>query len=160
MANRKIDDSILLELVVRKLTNSEIARYFGVQPSSVRSKIVSLERRSPEFANAIRLRSPKANALEGTLSDRLSGQTNAILADAAHIIRKVQVSPVPEAIAEQIQRADLLIKGLTILEKVQKLQTPSTREHPRTLQVGQITQIISGNRPAVTPEGTTQTIEA
>ena len=141
----KIDDAILLELINKGLTNSEIARYFDVQPSSVRSKINSLERRKPEFEQAIAQRNPKDIDKDASLQDRFGSYSTKIFSDAANILSKLQVTPIPDDIPGMILRSDLQLKGLQIVERIQKILGMSQGEGPKALQVNQITNYL-GNK--------------
>lgn len=146
----KIDDAILLELINKGLTNSEIARYFDVQPSSVRSKINSLERRKPEFEQAIAQRNPKDIAKDASLQDRFDSYSTKIFADAANVLKRLQVTPIPDDIPGMILRSDLQLKGLQIVERIQKILGMSQGDGPKALQVNQITNYL-GNKSATRP---------
>ena len=53
MAKAKIDDQIMIDLAGKGLTPSEIARYFDVTPSAVRSKAMTLSRKHPDIIGLI-----------------------------------------------------------------------------------------------------------
>ena len=157
MAKAKIDDEIMLELANRGLSSSEIARYFSVTPAAVRAKALTLSRKHPGIIDLASRSKARANQPIGT---RLSLDLDRYMTESSQVQRSLARIPIEDDLDHLDKRNSLIIKGLTILEKIQKLQEPSTREPTRTLQVGQITQIINGNRPATTPEESTQTIEA
>ena len=157
MANRKIDDGIFVELANRGLSQAEIARYFDVTTASVRSKAMTLSRKFPGISDlAARTKSHQGQPI----STRLSLDLDRYMTESSQVQRSLARIPVEDDLDHLDKRNSLIIKGLTILEKIQKLQAPSAREPTRTLQVGQITQFITGNRPATTSTGSTQTIEA
>lgn len=155
----KIDDAILLELINKGLTNSEIARYFDVQPSSVRSKINSLERRKPEFEQAIAQRNPKDIAKDASLQDRFGSYSTKIFADAANILSKLQVTPIPDDIQGMLLRSDLQLKGLQIVERIQKILGMSQGDGPKSIQVNQITNYLGDKTASRTPGDKSQVVD-
>ena len=117
----KIDPSILLELVNKGLKQAEIARYFDVQPSSVRSKLLSLSRRNPEFSQALSQKKETLTDETASLSNRLDSYAIKMFSDAGNVLKRLQVTPIPDDIPGMILRSDLQLKGLQIVERIQKI---------------------------------------
>jgi hypothetical protein len=155
----KIDPVILLELVNKGLKQAEIARYFDVQPSSVRSKLLSLSRRNPEFSQALSQKKETLTDETASLSNRLDSYAIKMFSDAGNVLKRLQVTPIPEDIPGtpipedipgMILRSDLQLKGLQIVERIQKILGMSQGEGPKALQVNQITNYL-GNKPTTRP---------
>jgi hypothetical protein len=79
------------------------------------------------------------------LQDRFGSYSTKIFADAANILSKLQVTPIPDDIPGMILRSDLQLKGLQIVERIQKILGMAQGEGPKALQVNQITNYL-GNK--------------
>lgn len=141
----KIDDSILLELVQKGLKQSEIARYFDVRPSSIRSKLLSLSKKDPAYSQAINQKNDALSDHNASLSNRLDSYAIKMFSDAGNVLKRLQVTPIPDDIPGMIMRSDLQLKGLQIVERIQKILGMSQGEGPKALQVNQITNYL-GNK--------------
>ncbi len=141
----KIDPVILLELVNKGLKQAEIARYFDVQPSSVRSKLLSLSRRNPEFSQALSQKKETLTDENASLCNRLDSYAVKMFNDAGNVLKRLQVTPIPDDIPGMILRSDLQLKGLQIVERIQKILGMSQGEGPKALQFNQITYYV-GNQ--------------
>jgi|TARA_R100000458_G_C8218679_1_gene203746 hypothetical protein len=144
----KIDPVILLELVNKGLKQAEIARYFDVQPSSVRSKLLSLSRRNPEFSQALSQKKETLTDENASLSNRLDSYAIKMFSDAGNVLKRLQVTPIPDDIQGMILRSDLQLKGLQIVERIQKILGMSQGDGPKALQVNQITNYL-GNKSTI-----------
>ena len=148
IAQNKIDPVVLLELVNKGLKQAEIARYFDVQPSSVRSKLLSLSRRDPAFNQALSRKKEILTDENASISNRLDSYALKMFTDAGNVLKRLQTTPIPDDIPSMIQRSDLQLKGLQIVEKVQKLLGMNEAESPRNIQVNQITTLLAPTTPA------------
>jgi len=146
----KVDDAILLELVQKGLKQSEIARYFDVRPSSIRSKLLSLSKRDPAYSQAINQKNDALSDQNASLSNRLDSYAIKMFSDAGNVLKRLQVTPIPEDIQGMILRSDLQLKGLQIVERIQKILGMSQGEGPKALQVNQITNYL-GNKSTTRP---------
>jgi len=153
---KKIDPNVLLELVNKGLKQAEIARYFDVNPSSVRSKLLSLSRRDPAFNQALSQKKEILTDESASLHMRIDSYTLKMFTDAGNVLKRLQTTPIPDDIPSMIQRSDLQLKGLQIIEKVQKILGMSNQDTPRTLNVTHISNVLSS--PA-TKDQDTQAIE-
>ena len=147
IAQNKIDPVVLLELVNKGLKQAEIARYFDVQPSSVRSKLLSLSRRDPAFNQALSRKKEILTDETASISNRLDSYALKMFTDAGNVLKRLQTTPIPDDIPSMIQRSDLQLKGLQIVEKVQKLLGMNESESPRNIQVNQITTLLTPATP-------------
>lgn len=143
IAQNKIDPVVLLELVNKGLKQAEIARYFDVQPSSVRSKLLSLSRRDPAFNQALSRKKEILTDETASISNRLDSYALKMFTDAGNVLKRLQTTPIPDDVPSMIQRSDLQLKGLQIVEKVQKLLGMNESESPRNIQVNQITTLLA-----------------
>jgi len=146
----KVDDAILLELVQKGLKQSEIARYFDVRPSSIRSKLLSLSKRDPAYSQAINQKNDTLSDQNASLSNRLDSYAIKMFSDAGNVLKRLQVTPIPDDIPGMILRSDLQLKGLQIVERIQKILGMNQGEGPKALQVNQITQYL-GNKSTTRP---------
>ena len=146
----KVDDAILLELVQKGLKQSEIARYFDVRPSSIRSKLLSLSKKDPAYSQAIKQKNDALTDQNASLSNRLDSYAIKMFSDAGNVLKRLQVTPIPDDIPGMILRSDLQLKGLQIVERIQKILGMNQGEGPKALQVNQITQYL-GNKPTTRP---------
>ena len=140
---KKIDPNILLELVNKGLKQAEIARYFDVNPSSVRSKLLSLSRRDPAFNQALSQKKETLTDESASLPSRLDSYALKMFSDAGNVLKRLQTTPIPDDIPGMLQRSDLQLKGLQIVEKVQKLLGMGDQDTPRTLNVTHISNVLS-----------------
>ena len=140
---KKIDPNILLELVNKGLKQAEIARYFDVNPSSVRSKLLSLSRRDPAFNQALSQKKEILTDESASLHIRIDSYTLKMFTDAGNVLKRLQTTPIPDDIPGMLQRSDLQLKGLQIVEKVQKLLGMGDQDTPRTLNVTHISNVLS-----------------
>jgi hypothetical protein len=147
IAQNKIDPVILLELVNKGLKQAEIARYFDVQPSSVRSKLLSLSRRDPAFNQALSRKKEILTDENASIGNRLDSYALKMFTDAGNVLKRLQTTPIPDDVPSMIQRSDLQLKGLQIVEKVQKLLGMNEAESPRNIQVNQITTLLAPTTP-------------
>jgi len=147
ISQNKIDPIVLLELVNKGLKQAEIARYFDVQPSSVRSKLLSLSRRDPAFNQALSRKKEILTDENASLHNRLDSYALKMFTDAGNVLKRLQTTPIPDDIPSMIQRSDLQLKGLQIVEKVQKLLGMNESESPRNIQVNQITALLTPTTP-------------
>ena len=147
ISQNKIDPIVLLELVNKGLKQAEIARYFDVQPSSVRSKLLSLSRRDPAFTQALSRKKEILTDENASLHNRLDSYAIKMFTDAGNVLKRLQTTPIPDDIPSMIQRSDLQLKGLQIVEKVQKLLGMNESESPRNIQVNQITTLLTPSTP-------------
>lgn len=146
ISQNKIDPIVLLELVNKGLKQAEIARYFDVQPSSVRSKLLSLSRRDPAFTQALSRKKETLTDENASISNRLDSYALKMFTDAGNVLKRLQTTPIPDDVPSMIQRSDLQLKGLQIVEKVQKLLGMNESESPRNIQVNQITTLLTPAR--------------
>ena len=140
---KKIDPNVLLELVNKGLKQAEIARYFDVNPSSVRSKLLSLSRRDPAFNQALSQKKEILTDESASLSTRLDSYALKMFSDAGNVLKRLQTTPIPDDIPSMIQRSDLQLKGLQIIEKVQKILGMGSQDTPRTLNVTHISNVLA-----------------
>ena len=68
-----------------------------------------------------------------------------MFSDAGNVLKRLQVTPIPDDIPGMILRSDLQLKGLQIVERIQKILGMSQGEGPKALQVNQITNYL-GNK--------------
>ena len=147
MAMSKVNDDVLLELVQKGLKQSEIARYFDVRPSSIRSKLLSLSKRDPAYSQVIGRKNEILTDENASISNRLDSYALKMFTDAGNVLKRLQTTPIPDDIPSMIQRSDLQLKGLQIVEKVQKLLGMNESESPRNIQVNQITTLLTPATP-------------
>ena len=140
---KKIDPNVLLELVNKGLKQAEIARYFDVNPSSVRSKLLSLSRRDPAFNQALSQTKEILTDENASLSSRLDSYALKMFSDAGNVLKRLQTTPIPDDIPGMIQRSDLQLKGLQIVEKVQKLLGMGNQDSAKTLNVTHISNVLA-----------------
>jgi len=155
-AGSKVNDEVLLELVQKGLKQSEIARYFDVRPSSIRSKLLSLSKRDPAYSQAIGRKNETLTDENASLSSRLDSYALKMFSDAGNVLKRLQTTPIPDDIPSMIQRSDLQLKGLQIVEKVQKLLGMGSQDSPKTLNVTHISNVLSS---PITKDQDTQVLE-
>ena len=152
----KIDDSILLELISKGLNQKQISEYFGVRPSSVRSKIQTCAKRDPRYLDGFGRKNEILTDENASISNRLDSYALKMFTDAGNVLKRLQTTPIPDDVPSMIQRSDLQLKGLQIVEKVQKLLGMNEAESPRNIQVNQITTLLS---PASTTNQKPQVVD-
>jgi hypothetical protein len=143
MAMSKVNDDVLLELVQKGLKQSEIARYFDVRPSSIRSKLLSLSKRDPAYSQVIGRKNEILTDENASLHNRLDSYALKMFTDAGNVLKRLQTTPIPDDVPSMIQRSDLQLKGLQIVEKVQKLLGMGSQDTPRTLNVTHISNVLA-----------------
>ena len=156
----KVDDSILLELVQKGLKQSEIARYFDVRPSSIRSKLLSLSKKDPAYSQAINQKNDALTDQNASLSNRLDSYAIKMFSDAGNVLKRLQVTPIPDDIPGMILRSDLQLKGLQIVERIQKILGMSQGEGPKAIQVNQITNYLGNKSMTSNTSDESQVIDA
>ena len=156
----KVDDAILLELVQKGLKQSEIARYFDVRPSSIRSKLLSLSKRDPAYSQAINQKNDALSDQNASLSNRLDSYAIKMFSDAGNVLKRLQVMPIPDDIPGMLLRSDLQLKGLQIVERIQKILGMSQGEGPKALQVNQITNYLGNKSTTQQTKQDAQVIDA
>ena len=139
----KIEDSILLELISKGLNQKQIAEYFGVRPSSVRSKIQTCAKRDPRYLEGFGRKKETLTDESASLHMRIDSYTLKMFSDAGNVLKRLQTTPIPDDIPGMLQRSDLQLKGLQIVEKVQKLLGMGDQDTPRTLNVTHISNVLS-----------------
>jgi hypothetical protein len=139
----KIEDSILLELISKGLNQKQIAEYFGVRPSSVRSKIQTCAKRDPRYLEGFGRKNDILTDESASLTSRLDSYALKMFSDAGNVLKRLQTTPIPDDIPSMIQRSDLQLKGLQIIEKVQKLLGMGSQDAPKTLNVTHISNVLS-----------------
>ena len=139
----KIEDSILLELITKGLSQKQIAEYFGVRPSSVRSKIQTCAKRDPRYLSGYGRKNETLTDENASLHMRIDSYALKMFSDAGNVLKRLQTTPIPDDIPSMIQRSDLQLKGLQIVEKVQKILGMGNQDSPRTLNVTHISNVLS-----------------
>jgi len=152
----KIEDSILLELISKGLNQKQIAEYFGVRPSSVRSKIQTCAKRDPRYLEGFGRKKETLTDESASLHMRIDSYTIKMFTDAGNVLKRLQTTPIPDDIPSMIQRSDLQLKGLQIVEKVQKLLGMGNQDAPKTLNVTHISNVLSS---PITKDQDTQVLE-
>jgi hypothetical protein len=143
----KIDDQIFLELHSKGLTSAEIARYFDVSSAAVRSKALTLSRKHPELEVSFLKPSSKEKL---PVSSRLSIELDRYMLESSNVHKHLAKLPFESTLDHLDQRNTVILKGLQILEKIQKIGNPQGSDAPKTIQVNQITQYL-GNKPTTRP---------
>ena len=139
----KIDEQVLLELVTKGLSQKEMANYFGVRQSSVRSKLQTCAKRDARYAEAFCRKTNISTNTNAPLSDRLDNYALRMFSDAASVLNKLNSIPIPDDIPSLTQRTDLQLKGLQLLEKVQKHLMPKDNTQPKSIGVNSISVYLS-----------------
>lgn len=156
----KIDDQILLELIEKGLSQKEISSYFNVRPSSVRSKIQTCAKRDPRYLQGFGRKQETLTDENASLCNRLDSYAVKMFNDAGNVLKRLQVTPIPDDIPGMILRSDLQLKGLQIVERIQKILGMSQGEGPKAIQVNQITQYLSDKTTTSQPSDKSQVIDA
>jgi len=143
MSNAKIDNTLFLELSMRGLSRAELARYFDVSPQAVRSKTLTLAKTHPELLHIAKEKlRPNASIPVG---EQISQQVNFYLSELNKVQKTLSTIKTEKSIATLDARVCLILKGLQILEKVQKLTGPTKPTSQVTLQ--SVTQILASPPP-------------
>jgi len=156
----KIDEQILLELIEKGLSQKEISSYFNVRPSSVRSKIQTCAKRDPRYLQGFGRKQETLTDENASLSNRLDSYAVKMFNDAGNVLKRLQVTPIPDDIPGMILRSDLQLKGLQIVERIQKILGMSQGEGPKAIQVNQITQYLGNKSTTRQTNQDAQVIEA
>lgn len=141
-AKAKIDDQIMLELANKGLSTAEIARYFDVTHAAVRSKAVTLSKKHPDM---MQIASRPNNTKSLPLCNRLSIELDRYMLESSNVHKHLAKLPIESTLDHLDQRNTVILKGLQILEKIQKIGNPQGSDMPKTIQVNQITQYL-GNK--------------
>ena len=144
MAKAKIDDQIMIELAGKGLTPSEIARYFDVTPSAVRSKAMTLSRKHPDIIGLIS--TPTAEKQQ-SIDTRLSLSLDRYMLENSNVQKNLAKLPIESSLDHLDHRSAVILKGLQILEKIQKIGNPQGTDSPRNIQVNQITTLLAPTTP-------------
>jgi len=139
-AKAKIDNEVFLELASKGLTQTEIARYFDVQPSSIRSKAMTLSKVHPDV---LRLISTPTAEKQQNIDTRLSLTLDRYMLESSNIQKHLAKLPTEPSLDHLDQRSTIILKGLQILEKIQKISNPQSQDTPRTLNVTHISNVLS-----------------
>lgn len=156
----KIDDQILLELIEKGLSQKEISSYFNVRPSSVRSKIQTCAKRDPRYLQGFGRKQETLTDENASLCNRLDSYAVKMFNDAGNVLKRLQVTPIPDDLPGMILRSDLQLKGLQIVERIQKILGMSQGDGPKAIQVNQITQYLSDKTASSQPSDKPQVIDA
>ena len=140
MGKSKIDNEIFLDLAKKGLSPTEIARYFDVNPSSVRSKAMTLSKVHPEIVGLIS--APTAEK-QLPVDTRLTRTLDRYMVESSKVQKHLATIPLDDSLDHLGQRNDIIFKGLQILEKIQKISTPSNQEQSRSLQTNTISVYLS-----------------
>lgn len=140
MAKAKIDNDVFLELANKGLTPSEIARYFDVTSSAVRSKAMTLSRKHPDIVALIS--TPTAEKQQ-PIDTRLSLTLDRYMLESSNVQKHLAKLPTEPSLDHLDQRSTIILKGLQILEKIQKISNPTNQDAPRTLNVTHISNVLA-----------------
>ena len=153
MAKAKIDDSLMMELVGKGLSTSEIARYFDVTHAAVRSKAITLSKKHPDM---MQLASRPNNEKSLSIDTRLSLSLDRYMLESSNVQKHLAKLPTEPSLDHLDQRSTIILKGLQILEKIQKISNPQGQDAPKTLNVTHISNVLSS---PITKDQDTQAIE-
>lgn len=156
----KIDDQILLELIEKGLSQKEISSYFNVRPSSVRSKIQTCAKRDPRYLQGFGRKQEALTDENASLSNRLDSYAVKMFNDAGNVLKRLQVTPIPDDIPSMILRSDLQLKGLQIVERIQKILGMNQGDGPKAIQVNQITNYLGNKSTTSNTSQDSQVIDA
>jgi len=140
MAKAKIDDSLMMELVGKGLSTSEIARYFDVTHAAVRSKAITLSKKHPDM---MQLASRPNNEKSLSIDTRLSLSLDRYMLESSNVQKHLAKLPTEPSLDHLDQRSTIILKGLQILEKIQKISNPQGQDAPKTLNVTHISNVLS-----------------
>ena len=149
MAKAKIDDSLMMELVGKGLSTSEIARYFDVTHAAVRSKAITLSKKHPDM---MQLASRPNNEKSLSIDTRLSLSLDRYMLESSNVQKHLAKLPTEPSLDHLDQRSTIILKGLQILEKIQKISNPQGQDAPKTLNVTHISNVLSS--PTTKDQGT------
>ena len=152
-AKAKIDDSIFLELHSKGLNSAEIARYFNVSSAAVRSKALTLSRKHPDLELGFLKPISKDNL---PIDTRLSLSLDRYMLENSNVQKNLAKLPIESSLDHLDHRSAVILKGLQILEKIQKIGNPQGTDSPRNIQVNQITTLLS---PASTTNQKPQVVD-
>jgi hypothetical protein len=95
-----------------------------------------------------------------SLCNRLDSYAVKMFNDAGNVLKRLQVTPIPDDIPSMILRSDLQLKGLQIVERIQKILGMSQGDGPKAIQVNQITQYLSDKTTTSNTSDKSQVIDA
>jgi len=153
MAKAKIDDSLMVELVGKGLSTSEIARYFDVTHAAVRSKAITLSKKHPDM---MQLASRPNNEKSLSIDTRLSLSLDRYMLESSNVQKHLAKLPTEPSLDHLDQRSTIILKGLQILEKIQKISNPQGQDSPKTLNVTHISNVLAS---PITKDQDTQVLE-
>lgn len=160
MPKAKVDNEIMLDLIAKGLSTSEMARYFDVTPAAIRSKLVTLSNKFPDRVNSSPLKIAKKDKLEAKLTPighRVSNEVDRYLLETSRIQKSLASMPIEQDLSHLDQRSTIVLKGLQILEKIQRISNPNGSDQPKTLNVTTISNYL-GNKDR--NQDTTQVFES
>lgn len=140
MGKSKIDNEIFLDLARKGLSPTEIARYFDVLPSSVRSKAMTLSRVHPEIVSLIS--TPTAEKQQ-PIDTRLTRTLDRYMVESSKVQKHLSTIPLDDTLDHLDQRNGIILKGLQILEKIQRISNPNGNDQPKTLNVTTISNYLT-----------------
>jgi hypothetical protein len=134
-AKAKIDDQIMLELANKGLSTAEIARYFDVTHAAVRSKAVTLSKKHPDM---MQIASRPNNTKSLPLCNRVNIELDRYMLESSNVQKHLAKLPFESTLDHLDQRNTVILKGLQILEKIQKIGNPqgSDMRHSLTKKGG------------------------
>jgi len=153
----KIDDQIFLELHAKGLTSAEIARYFDVSSAAVRSKALTLSRKHPELEVSFLKPSSKEKL---PITSRLNIELDRYMLESSNVQKHLAKLPIESTLDHLDQRNTIILKGLQILEKIQKIGNPQGSDMPKTIQVNQITNYLGDKSTTSRTSQDSQVIDA
>ena len=156
-AKAKIDDQIMLELANKGLSTAEIARYFDVTHAAVRSKAVTLSKKHPDM---MQIASRSNDTKNLPLCNRVNIELDRYMLESSNVQKHLAKMPIESTLDHLDQRNTVILKGLQILEKIQKIGNPQGSDAPKTIQVNQITNYIGNKSMTSNPGDKSQVIDA
>jgi len=139
----------MMELVGKGLSTSEIARYFDVTHAAVRSKAITLSKKHPDM---MQLASRPNNEKSLSIDTRLSLSLDRYMIENSNVQKHLAKLPTEPSLDHLDQRSTVILKGLQILEKIQKISNPTNQDSPKTLNVTHISNVLSS--PTTKDQGT------
>ena len=153
MAKAKIDNEVFLELAGKGLTPTEVARYFDVTPAAVRSKAMTLSKKHEDIVSWI---SRPTAEKQQSIDTRLSLALDRYMLESSNVQKHLSKLPTEPSLDHLDQRSTIILKGLQILEKIQKISNPQGQDTPKTLNVTHISNVLAS---PTTKDQDTQAIE-
>lgn len=155
-AKAKIDDQIMLELANKGLSTAEIARYFDVTHAAVRSKAVTLSKKHPDM---FQIASRSNDTKNLPLCNRVNIELDRYMLESSNVQKHLAKLPIESTLDHLDQRNTVILKGLQILEKIQKIGNPQGSDAPKTIQVNQITNYLGDKTTTSNPGDKSQVID-